>query len=291
MIFTTTILKLYVMNGFKLYGLFLIVLLAVLKTEGIVFSDDRILRLATTTSTDNTGLLDYLAPYIGNDTGIELQWIAVGTGKALELGKNCDVDVLIVHAPEAEKQFIKNGYGVNRRNIMYNDFVVIGPEGDPASIKGNPLSDALKIIASRQAVFVSRGDDSGTHSKEISLWKNAGLPVPDKESWYIQTGQGMLSTINISAEMGAYTLTDRGTFIKYESNWKGNPPLVILLEGDRSMQNQYSIIAVNPDRCKNIKYDLTDKFINWIISSSAQKLIGDFKLMGNQLYIPNTEEN
>ena len=291
MIFTTTILKLHAMSGFKLCVLFFISLLAILITEGIVFSDNRILRLATTTSTDNTGLLDYLAPYIGTVTGIELQWIAVGTRNALELGKNCDVDVLIVHAPESEEQFIRNGYGVNRRNIMYNDFVVIGPEGDPAGIKGKPLSEALKIIASRQVVFVSRGDDSGTHSKESSLWKSAGLPVPDKESWYIQTGQGMLSTINISAEMSAYTLTDRGTFIKYESNWKGNPPLVILLEGDRSLQNQYSVIAVNPDRCKNVKYDLAEKFINWIISPPAQKLIGDFKLMGNQLFIPNAEEN
>jgi tungstate transport system substrate-binding protein len=252
--------------------------------------DNRLL-MATTTSTDNTGFLDYLAPQLEADTGIELQWVAVGTGKALALGKNCDVDILMVHAPDAEKQFVKDGYGVMRRPIMYNDFVIIGPKSDPAGIRGKTVLEALNDIALKQNVFISRGDDSGTHKAEISLWK--GIGVPDKDPWYIQTGQGMLSSINIAAQMKAYTFTDRGTYIKYESNLDDKPPLVILVEGDRVLRNQYSVIKLNLARCKNGREDpekqiLADKFIEWITSSKAQQLIGNFRLLGKQLFIPNT---
>jgi tungstate transport system substrate-binding protein len=247
--------------------------------------------MATTTSTDNTGFLDYLAPQLEAHTGIELQWVAVGTGKALALGKNCDVDILMVHAPDAEKQFIKDGYGVMRRPIMYNDFVIIGPKSDPAGIRGKTVLEALNDIALKQNVFISRGDDSGTHKAEISLWK--GIGVPDKDPWYIQTGQGMLSSINIAAQMKAYTFSDRGTYIKYESNLDDKPPLVILVEGDRVLRNQYSVIKLNLARCKNGREDpekqiLADKFIEWITSSKAQQLIGNFRLLGKQLFIPNT---
>ncbi len=248
-----------------------------------------VLRMATTTSTDNTGLLDYLAPLFKQDTGIELQWVAVGTGNALALGRNCDVDILFVHDPESEEEYMKGGYGVDRKQVMYNDFVIIGPKDDPASIKGKSIKEAMSIIASKKVPFTSRGDKSGTHMKELSLWKAAGVPVPEKEQWYIQTGQGMIQTINIAAEHNGYTLTDRGTFIKYEDNHKGNPPLVILVEGDEALLNQYSVIAVNPERCKEVHYDLATKFIEWITSPRGQQVIAEFKLLGKQLFFPNAK--
>ena len=249
-----------------------------------------VLRMATTTSTDNTGLLDYLAPKFRAYSGIELQWVSVGTGKALELGKNCDVDVLLVHAPAAEKQYVADGFGVDRHQVMYNDFIVIGPENDPAAIKGNDTKQALVAIAKKNAPFASRGDNSGTHKMELALWKASGLPMPDKETWYIQAGQGMINTINIAAERNAYTMTDRGTYIKYESNLKGNPPLVILVEGDSALRNQYSIISINPAKCPNVKNDMAEKFARWMISDPVQKLIGDFKLLDKQLFTPNANE-
>lgn len=248
-----------------------------------------VLRMATTTSTDNTGLLDVIAPEFLSDTGIELQWVSVGTGKALELGKNKDVDVLLVHAPEVEKKFVEDGYGVNRREVMYNDFVIIGPASDPAKIKGKTVDEALRSIAAKKAPFASRGDKSGTDTKEKSLWARAGITQPEKEEWYIQTGQGMLNTINIAAERDAYTLTDRGTFIKYEDNHKGNPPLVITVEGDDSLFNQYSVIAVNPAGGEHIRYDLALEFSDWIRSEKIQKMIGDFTLLGKQLFVPNAK--
>ncbi|MBN2323343.1 MAG: substrate-binding domain-containing protein [Spirochaetes bacterium] len=255
-----------------------------------VFADAPVLRMATTTSTDNTGLLDYLAPYANKSLGIELQWVAVGTGKALELGKNCDVDVLMVHAPETELQYVKDGYGKDRTQFMYNDFVIIGPAGDPAGARGKSVPEAMKKIRSKPALFASRGDNSGTHVKELELWKLSGIVVPQKESWYIETGQGMINTINIAAECDAYTLTDRGTFIKYESNWEGKTPLIILIEGDKSLRNQYSVIAVNPTNCSKVRYDLATEYIKWISAPEAQRLIADFKLMGKQLFIPNAGE-
>ena len=245
--------------------------------------------LATTTSTDNTGLLDYLAPHFKKATGIELRWTATGTGKALKLGESCDVDVLLVHAPSAEKKYVQDGFGINRREVMYNDFVIIGPSQDPAGIKGQSVNQALEAIRVKQAFFVSRGDNSGTHKKELSLWGTAGLTVPEKEKWYVQTGQGMLATINIAAERSGYTMTDRGTYIKYEDNLKGNPPLQILVEGDAVLLNQYSVIAVNPRRCANVKHDLATSFSDWLSGQQAQTLIRDFKLLGKQLFIPNAQ--
>ena len=255
--------------------------------SGAVTAAARVLMMATTTSTDNTGLLNDLGPMFKADTGIELKWVAVGTGNALELGKNCDVDVLLVHAPATEMKYVADGYGVDRREIMFNDFIFVGPKGDPAGVKGKSVKEALTIFASKKIPFASRGDNSGTHKMELSLWKAAGIPLPDKETWYIQTGQGMINTINIAAERDAYTLTDRGTFIKYEANWKGNPPLEILVEGDAALKNQYSVIAVNPKRCEKAKYDLATKFSQWMASPKIQKAIGDFKLMGKQLFFPN----
>jgi len=251
------------------------------------WADEKMLMMATTTSTDNTGLLDYLAPKFKDATGIELKWTATGTGKALKLGENCDVDILMVHAPPAEKKFVADGFGVDRREIMYNDFVIIGPASDPAGIKGKSIKDVLTVIKSKQAVFVSRGDNSGTHKKELSLWRAADLPVPEKESWYVQTGQGMLTTINVASERNGYTMTDRGTYIKYESNLKGNPPLKTLVEGDAVLLNQYSVIAIDKKHCAKAKYDTAKQFTGWITGPEAQQLIKDFKLLGKPLFTPN----
>jgi len=252
-------------------------------------AEEKMLMMATTTSTDNTGLLDYLAPKFKEATGIELKWTATGTGKALKLGENCDVDILMVHAPPAEKKFVADGYGADRRQIMYNDFVIIGPAADAAGIKGKSIKDALTTLKAKSAVFVSRGDNSGTHKKELSLWKAADLPVPEKESWYVQTGQGMLATINIAAERSGYTMTDRGTYIKYEDNLKGNPPLKILVEGDAVLLNQYSVIAIDKKHCAKAKYDTAKQFTQWITGAEAQQLIKDFKLLGKPLFTPNAK--
>ena len=246
-----------------------------------------VLRMATTTSTDNTGLLDYLAPLLLKETGIEVQWVSVGTGKALEYGKNGDVDVVLVHDPKAEEKFVAEGSGVNKRQVMYNDFVIVGASSDPAMIQGLSVKEALKKIALSGAPFASRADKSGTHMAEVALWKTAGVPQPDKEKWYIQTGQGMLETIMIADERKGYTLTDRGTFIKFEDSRKGNASMEIAVEGDSSLRNQYSVIAVNPVKWDNIRYDLALKYIDWLVSPSTQKAIADFKLLGKQLFFPN----
>jgi tungstate transport system substrate-binding protein len=246
-----------------------------------------VLRMATTTSTDNTGLLDYLAPMFLEENGIELQWVSVGTGKALEYGRNGDVDILLVHAPAVEKQFVADGWGVNRRQVMFNDFIIVGPSEDAAGIKELPVADAMKKIALAAAPFASRADKSGTHVAELALWKTAGIPEPDKEQWYIQTGQGMLETLMIADERKGYALTDRGTFIKYQDSRGDQSGLDIIVEGDDSLKNQYSVIAVNPAKWENIKYDLALEYIDWMVSPSAQKAIAEFKLLGKQLFFPN----
>ena len=248
------------------------------------------LMMATTTSTDNTGLLDELAPKFKQDTGVTLKWTAVGTGKALEIGRNCDVDVLLVHAPGAEKAFVGSGYGVDRTQIMYNDFIIIGPAGDPAGIKGMATNAAMRKIAGEKALFVSRGDDSGTNKKERSLWDKAGVDLPAKAKWYLETGQGMISTIRVASERDGYTLTDRGTYIKYAHNHDGNPDLKVLVEGDPVLFNQYSAIAINPERCEDVKSDMAKRFIGWITSADVQKFIGNYKLLGKQLFTPNAGE-
>ena len=275
---------------FKAKHLVLFLILALfLSFTGAVTAKAPVLRMATTTSTDNTGLLDYLAPILMKDKGIDIQWVSVGTGKALEYGRNGDVDVVLVHDPDAEKKFVADGYGVNQRKVMYNDFVLLGPASDPAGVKGKPVSAAMKLIASKNAPFASRADKSGTHMAELKLWKDAGVGAPDKEKWYVQTGQGMLETINIAGERNGYVLADRGTFIKYEANHKGKPPVVILVEGDSSLRNQYSVIAVNPARWSSAKYDLTLQYINWLTSDKVQKDIANFKLEGKQLFFPNAK--
>ncbi|MDY0361579.1 MAG: substrate-binding domain-containing protein [Desulforegulaceae bacterium] len=250
---------------------------------------DRNLMMATTTSTDNTGLLDYLMPAFTKETGIKIHWTAVGTGKALKMGENCDVDVLLVHAPLAEKDFIEKGFGKSRTEIMYNDFIIVGDKSDPAGIRGLSSVDALKRIMDEKALFVSRGDNSGTHKKELNIWKDVSPKIPEKEAWYIQAGQGMLATLNMAAEKKAYTLTDRGTFIKYMDQKKEKLSLDILVEGSKNLKNQYSVIPVNPKNCPNVKYEYAVSFKEWMASPKAQEMIKNFKLLGKPLFIPNAD--
>ena len=267
----------------------LVAVLWLLSGFSVFAESGKTLMMATTTSTENTGLLDVVKPAFEKATGIELRWTPTGTGKALKLGESCDVDVLFVHAPNAEKKYVADGYGIDRREVMYNDFVIIGPENDPASIKGKSIKDALQQVISRKGVFVSRGDNSGTHMLELGLWNAANLSVPENETGYVQTGQGMMATINVAEEKTGYTLTDRGTYIRYEANRKGNPALKILVEGEKELLNQYSVIAVNPEKCPKSNYDAAVEFIKWITGAEGQKLIGDFQVMGKPLFTPNAK--
>ncbi|MHC1788135.1 ABC transporter substrate-binding protein [Solidesulfovibrio sp.] len=249
-----------------------------------------VLMMATTTSTDDTGLLPVLGEAFKKDTGIELKWVAVGTGKALEHGKNCDVDVLLVHAPGAEKKFVEEGNGTKRTEVMFNDFVVVGPAQDPAKIKGLKAGEALAAIAAAKASFVSRGDDSGTHKMEQSLWKGANLPLPDKETWYISAGQGMMATLAMAGERKGYTLVDRGTYIAYDDQAKGKPALVVLVEGDKPLLNQYSVIPVNPAKCPKVKIKEAEAFSAWLASAKGQKVVGEFTVKGKKLFTPNAAQ-
>jgi len=273
----------------KVYRTVLFFLLASLIAGGFAVAQEKVLLMATTTSTEDTGLLNVIGPEFKKVSGIDLRWTATGTGKALKLGEDCNVDVLMVHAPDAEKKFVDAGFGLNRKEIMYNDFIIIGPASDPAGVKGKSVKEALQAIQAKKANFVSRGDKSGTHMMELDLWRGSGAPVPEKETWYAQAGQGMMATITIAAEKNAYTLADRGTYIKYENNMQGNPPLKILVEGDQALFNQYSVIAVNPAKCQKAQLELATKFSNWIAGPEGQKLIKDFKVMGKPLFTPNAK--
>ena len=271
------------------YCMVLSLLLAPLIAAGLAGAQEKVLLMATTTSTEDTGLLNVIGSEFKKATGIDLRWTATGTGKALKLGEDCNVDVLMVHAPDAEKKFVDAGFGLNRKEIMYNDFVIIGPAADPAGVKGKSVKEALLAVQAQKANFVSRGDKSGTHMMELDLWKGSGAPVPEKEAWYAQAGQGMMATITIAAEKNAYTPADRGTYIKYENTLGGNPPLKILVEGDRTLLNQYSVIAVNPAKCQKAKLDLATKFSTWIAGPEGQKAIREFKVMGKPLFTPNAK--
>ncbi|MCP3866897.1 MAG: solute-binding protein [Gammaproteobacteria bacterium] len=245
-------------------------------------ADNKILRLATTTSTENSGLLSELLPHFTKATGYGVQVIAVGTGKALRMGRDGDVDAVLVHAPGAEKRFVESGYGVDRRHVMYNDFVIVGPASDPAGVAGSgDATDALGRISSQQAVFVSRGDDSGTHKKETGLWKSAG--IKPEGSWYREVGQGMGKVLQMSGELDSYTLTDRGTWLSYT----GKTQLKLLFEGDPRLYNPYGIITVNPKRHPDINYKGATSLSQWITSSEGQQLIGGFEVAGKQLFNPS----
>jgi len=248
------------------------------------------LMMATTTSTDNTGLLDYLAPKFEKETGTTLKWVATGTGKALKMGVNCDVDILFVHAPASEKKFVESGSGVDRQEVMYNDFVIVGPKTDPAHVNGMTPSDALKKIQENKANFFSRGDNSGTNKKEISLWKKANVSTPDTAKWYVQTGQGMLRTLNMASEKSGYSMTDRGTWIKYMSQKGENNKMKVVVEGDKSLFNQYSVVTINKEKCSNVNPLLAKTFTKWIVTPQTQKIIADFRLLNQALFIPNADK-
>ncbi len=237
------------------------------------------LKLSTTTSTDNSGLLKAILPAFEQKYDCKVDVIAVGTGKALKIAENGDVDVTLVHARSKEDAFVAAGFGVNRRDVMYNDFVIIGPAKDPAGVKkAKSVAEAMKKIADAKAFFVSRGDDSGTHTMEKSLWKSAG--VAPKGAWYMEAGQGMGEVITMANERQGYTLTDRATYIAYQS--KVNLPIVY--QGDKSLFNPYGVIAVNPKLHPHVKYDLAMAFIAYLTSNEGQKAITDFKVNGQQLF-------
>ncbi|MEM9761648.1 MAG: substrate-binding domain-containing protein [Pseudomonadota bacterium] len=239
----------------------------------------------STTSTANSGLYDHLLPAFVAATGIRVHVVAVGTGQAIRNARNCDGDVLLVHAKAAEEAFVADGYGTRREDLMYNDFVVVGPASDPADLRERTdVRVALGTIAEVQAPFVSRGDDSGTHKKERALWLDAGVdPAAASGTWYRETGSGMGATLNIAAGMGAYTLTDRATWISFKN--KGG--LEVLLEGDRALFNQYGVIPVSAEKCPSVRAVEAEAFANWLLSAEGQDAIGSYKVEGRQLFFPN----
>jgi len=242
---------------------------------------DRVVRMATTTSTENSGLLDVILPVLEPALDIKVHVIAVGTGKALELGRRGDVDVVLVHAKPAEDAFVAEGYGVARHEIMYNDFIIVGPEDDPASVRGlQDASKALEKIAAADATFVSRGDDSGTHKKELAIWQQVGREPGGR--WYRQVGQGMGKTLQIAGEMQAYTLVDRGTWLAYRKNI----PLGLMVAGGAGLKNSYGIIAVSPERFPEVKYASVQDLIKWFKSDAARALIAGYRVDGEQLFYP-----
>ena len=244
------------------------------------------IRCASTTSTQNSGLFDHLLPLFEKKNGIRIDVVAVGTGAAIEIGKRGDADVVFVHAKEQELKAVEEGYFVNRHDVMYNDFVIIGPANDPAKINGiRSALDAFKKIAESGSSFVSRGDKSGTHTKELSLWKKTGIE-PAGQKWYLEVGQGMEKTQRIADEKRAYTLTDRGTWLATKD--KDKLDIVIVLEGDKVLFNQYGVMAVNPEKIKTVKYKEAMEFVNWLVSKEGQGAIAAFKdKNGNALFIPN----
>jgi len=244
--------------------------------------------VASTTSTQDSGLFEYLLPIFQQQTGIAVKVIAQGTGQALDTGRRGDADVVFVHAKSAEQRFLAEGYGVKRNPVMYNDFVLIGPKSDPAGITGNDIIAALEAIKEKQAPFVSRGDRSGTHMAELALWnKDAGIDI-DKEKgpWYRSIGQGMGAALNMASASNAYVLSDRGTWLSFKN--KGN--LQILVEGDKRLFNQYGVILVNPEKHPNVKKDLGQEFIDWLLSPEGQKAIANYKVNGEQLFYPNADD-
>ena len=261
--------------------IFFVVLTLLLVLPFTVFAEER-LKLATTTSTENTGLLKVLLPPFENKNNCKVDVIAVGTGQSLKLGEQGDVDVVLVHAPELEEKFVKEGYGINRQYVMYNDFIIVGPPEDPAKTKGLKVAkEAFTKIAAAQAPFVSRGDKSGTHTKELAIWKAA--VIKPEGNWYIESGKGMGEVLNMANEKKAYTLSDRGTYLAYKEKTSS----IILCEGDPILGNPYHIIGVNPEKFPHVKKELAGRLIEWVTSKEGQQIIRDFKdKNGNPLFTP-----
>jgi tungstate transport system substrate-binding protein len=249
---------------------------------------ERFITLASTTSTQASGLFDYLLPQFIAKMGVEVRVVAVGTGQALKLGEKGDADVLLVHDKAGELKFIKQGYGVDRRQVMYNDFILVGPSADPAKIRG--LKDAVlafRKIAQTRAPFISRGDDSGTHRQELRLWEEGKIDVKSASgTWYKEVGAGMGAALNTAAGMNAYTLSDRATWLSF----KNRADLILVVEGDPQLFNQYSVILVNPAKHKHVKQAEAVAFMDWLTSPEGQQAIADFKIEGQSLFYPNAKQ-
>jgi tungstate transport system substrate-binding protein len=261
------------------------ILIASLVMIGSAFAQERSITVASTTSTEQSGLFGYLLPRFTSATGIGVKVVAVGTGQALDIGRRGDADVVFVHDRVAEEKFLFEGFALKRRDVMYNDFVVIGPKSDPAHIAdGKDVAEALRKIAAAKATFVSRGDRSGTHEAELRLWKEAGVdPASAKSSWYREIGQGMGAALNMASSDNAYLLSDRGTWLSF----KNRGDLTVLTEGDKRLFNQYGVMLVNPVRHTGVKAKEGQAFIDWLISSEGQKTIAEYKVGREQLFFPN----
>jgi tungstate transport system substrate-binding protein len=253
-------------------------------------AQDKSIVVSSTTSTQDSGLFGYILPLFKQKTGIEVKVIAQGTGQALDTGRRGDADVVFVHAKSAEQKFLAEGQGVKRYPVMYNDFVLIGPKSDPAGVKGmKDVAKALQMIKDKQAPFISRGDRSGTHLAELALWnRNAGIDIEkEKGPWYKSIGQGMGAALNTASASNAYVLSDRGTWISFKN--KGD--LVIAVEGDKRLFNQYGVMLVNPEKHPSVKKDLGQQFIDWLVSPEGQKAIANYKINGEQLFYPNADDH
>jgi tungstate transport system substrate-binding protein len=243
--------------------------------------------VASTTSTQDSGLFGYLLPIVRQKLGITVKVLAQGTGQALDTARRGDADVVFVHARSAEQKFLAEGFGVKRYPVMYNDFVLIGPKGDPAGIKGKNVLTALQTIKAKSASFVSRGDRSGTHIAELALWKKAGIDVAhDKGPWYKEIGQGMGAALNVASASNAYVLADRGTWLAF----KNRGELTILVEGDKRLFNQYGVMLVSPAKHPNVKKDLGQQIIDWLVSPEGQRAIAGYKIDGQQLFYPDADD-
>ncbi len=272
------------MKGLRLIVFFSLYFIVI---ASFAFAETRI-RMASTTSTQNSGLFDYLLPIFEKKTGIKIDVVAVGTGASIEIGKRGDADVVFVHAKEQELKAVEEEFFVNRHDVMYNDFLIIGPTNDPAKIKGmKSATDAFRKIAESGSPFVSRGDKSGTNTKELAIWKKANIQ-PAGQKWYLEVGQGMEKTQRIADEKRAYTLTDRGTWLATKD--KDKLDMAVVLEGDPLLFNQYGVMAVNPEKAKAVKYKEAMEFVNWIVSKEGQDAVAAFKdKYGNPLFIPNAK--
>ncbi|TMK51614.1 MAG: tungsten ABC transporter substrate-binding protein [Alphaproteobacteria bacterium] len=260
---------------------------AALLISGVAFAQDRSIVVASTTSTEQSGLFGFLLPKFTERTGIQIKVVAVGTGQALDIGRRGDADVVFVHDRPAEDKFMTEGFGVQRFDVMYNDFVIVGPKADPARIGGGKdVTAAFRAISSSKAEFVSRGDRSGTHAAELRYWKDAGIDIDAaKGSWYREIGQGMGAALNMASADNAYVLSDRGTWLSF----KNRGDLAVLVEGDRRLFNQYGVMLVNPQKHPNVKVSDGQAFVDWLISFDGQKTIADYKVGGEQLFFPDAK--
>jgi tungstate transport system substrate-binding protein len=255
---------------------------------GLAQGEDKFITVASTTSTEQSGLFGYLLPLFQNKTGIQVRVVALGTGQALDTGRRGDADVLFVHDKPAEEKFVAEGFGVERKEVMYNDFVLVGPKADPAKIGGGKdILEALKKIEAAKAPFVSRGDKSGTHAAELRYWKAAGIDLEKtKGPWYKETGSGMGPALNTASSINAYVLTDRGTWLSFKNRGELN----ILVEGDQRLFNQYGVMLVNPAKHPHVKKELGQQFVDWVVSPEGQTAIAGYKIGGEQLFFPNAKK-